>query len=154
MDNIKTRTVIITTLSLLLICDPVAADLGRLLGNAGVVAKGMQEGEESARRARLQQLQLEEANRQAEIKRLEYELKIRQLRQGQIPAYTPSSTRQETGWEMATSVGQEKTGDIMLTRCIFQTLGGYRFAITQKGLCPTTVEINHASGMARTPPNF
>lgn len=56
-------------------------------------------------------------------------------------------------WESATNVAQEPTGDTMLTRCVYQTLGGYRFSVNQRGLCPFTVEVNPETGRVKTPPS-
>ena len=61
--------------------------------------------------------------------------------------YSGSSDR----WESATNVGQESTGDAMLTRCIYQTLGGYRFSINQRGLCAFTVQVNPETGRVQAP---
>jgi len=52
-------------------------------------------------------------------------------------------------WESATNVGQERTGDVMLTSCIYQTLGGYRFSIVVRGICPFSVRVNPETGQVR-----
>ena len=54
-------------------------------------------------------------------------------------------------WESAMSVGQEPTGDPMLTRCSYRTLGGYQFTVNQRGVCPYTVEVNPQSGEVKAP---
>jgi hypothetical protein len=52
-------------------------------------------------------------------------------------------------WENATNVGEESTGDFMLTRCIYETLGGYRFSIISRGICPFSVSVNPETGQVR-----
>ena len=52
-------------------------------------------------------------------------------------------------WESATNVTQERTGDAMLTRCIYETLGGYRFSIVVRGLCPFSVKVSPETGEVR-----
>jgi len=54
-------------------------------------------------------------------------------------------------WENASNIGQEQTGDSMLTRCLYQTIGGYRFSINKRGLCAFTVEVNPQSGKVNAP---
>ena len=49
-------------------------------------------------------------------------------------------------WETATNTGQSSTGDIMLTRCNYQTLGGYEFSIIVRGICPFSVQVNPETG--------
>lgn len=56
-------------------------------------------------------------------------------------------------WESASNVGQESTGDAMLTRCSYQTIGGYRFTTISRGICPFSVEINPETGKVKTPAN-
>jgi hypothetical protein len=52
-------------------------------------------------------------------------------------------------WESATNVGEEPTGDSMLTRCIYETLGGYRFSIVARGICPFSVKVNPETGQVQ-----
>ena len=53
-------------------------------------------------------------------------------------------------WERATNIGQERTGDIMLNRCIYQTLGGYQFSIVvRSSVCPFSVQVNPETGQYR-----
>lgn len=52
-------------------------------------------------------------------------------------------------FENATNVGQEKTGDAMLTRCVYETMGGYRFSIVRRGMCPFSVQVDPESGQVR-----
>ena len=53
-------------------------------------------------------------------------------------------------WESATNTGQESSGDPMLTRCTYQTIGGYRFSSTYRGICPFSVDVNPETGKVRT----
>ncbi len=56
----------------------------------------------------------------------------------------------QSGWESATNVGQERTGDGMLTRCIYQTIGGYRFSTVVRGtVCPFSVMVNPETGQVK-----
>jgi hypothetical protein len=61
--------------------------------------------------------------------------------------YPNSSER----WESATNEAQEPTGDAMVTRCVYQTLRGYRFSVDQHGICSVTVEVNPETGSVKTP---
>ncbi|MDD6911737.1 hypothetical protein [Actinobacillus minor] len=45
-------------------------------------------------------------------------------------------------WESAYSSGESDTGDIRYTRCHYETIGGFRFSIIVKGICPVTIEFN------------
>lgn len=56
-------------------------------------------------------------------------------------------------WESAANTGQEGTGDPMLTRCTYQTIGGYRFSSTYRGICPFSVDVNPETGKVRTSPS-
>lgn len=61
-----------------------------------------------------------------------------------------SSGRNEIGnWQSATNVNREPTGDPMLTRCIYRTIGGYEFSINARGLCPYMVQINPETNQVR-----
>lgn len=65
--------------SFLLLCAPLKAnsiDWGRIAN----INEGYNEAEEKARQRRISQLKLEEANRKAEIDRLEHQIKMRELR--------------------------------------------------------------------------
>lgn len=53
------------------------------------------------------------------------------------------------GFEAATSDGEDQTGDIMLTRCFDSTLGGFRFSIVRRGICPFQVLVDPESGEVR-----
>ncbi len=53
-------------------------------------------------------------------------------------------------WESATNIGKERTGDLMLTRCIYKTLGGYQFSIVVRSLvCPFSIQVNPETGQYR-----
>jgi len=52
-------------------------------------------------------------------------------------------------WQSATNTGQEKTGDMFLTKCLYKTLGGYEFYIIVRGLCPFSVQVNPESGQVK-----
>jgi len=54
-------------------------------------------------------------------------------------------------WESATNIGQQSAEDPMLTRCSYQTIGGYRFSTISRGVCPFAVEVNPETGKVRTP---
>ena len=49
-------------------------------------------------------------------------------------------------FESASLVDEEKTGDVMLRRCVYETLGGYRFSVVMRSLCPITVRVNPETG--------
>ena len=53
------------------------------------------------------------------------------------------------GWQSATNVGEDSTGDAMLTKCIYETVGGYRFSTTSRGICRFSVEINPETNKVR-----
>jgi len=53
--------------------------------------------------------------------------------------------------EPATLQGQQPSGDPMWQKCVYQTLGGYRFSTNQRGICPYTVEVNPESGNVTSP---
>lgn len=55
----------------------------------------------------------------------------------------------EGRWESATNVAEEPTGDSMLTKCIYETIGGYRFSIVSRGICPFSVQVNPETGRVR-----
>lgn len=76
--------------------------------------------------------ELEAARIQNEAARIELE-KLRLEGQASPPS---------KAWQNATNIGTEPTGDAMLSRCIYETLGGYRFTIISRGLCPFQVKIN------------
>lgn len=60
------------------------------------------------------------------------------------------SSQALAGYETATNIGQEKTGDLILTRCLYRTMGGYQFSIIVRGgLCPFSVEIDPETGRVR-----
>ena len=52
-------------------------------------------------------------------------------------------------WETATNIGESSTGDLMLTRCHYQTLGGYEFSIVVRGMCPFSVQVNPETGQVK-----
>ena len=53
-------------------------------------------------------------------------------------------------WESAANVGQQPTGDLMLTRCSYRTIGGYSFSIVvRSSVCPFRVEVNPETGQVR-----
>ncbi|MDC2825031.1 hypothetical protein PHA51_03120 [Rodentibacter pneumotropicus] len=52
-------------------------------------------------------------------------------------------------WERGTSVDEQETGDWRYTKCIYETLGGFRFSMINKGLCPFSVEVNPETGQVR-----
>lgn len=52
-------------------------------------------------------------------------------------------------WEAATFTGQSPTGDAMLTRCSYRTLGGYEFSIIVRGICPFSVQVNPETGQVK-----
>lgn len=49
-------------------------------------------------------------------------------------------------WERATNISQSLTGDPMLVKCFYQTLGGFEFSIIVRGICPFSIEINPETG--------
>lgn len=67
-----------------------------------------------------------------------------------LAAVVPSGVGAQGHWESASNTGQSSTGDAMLTRCAYQTIGGYRFTTTSRGVCPFTVEIDPETGKVRT----
>lgn len=52
-------------------------------------------------------------------------------------------------WESAHNVDQEPTGDPLLIRCIYETIGGYRFAMIARGICPFVIQVNPETGQVR-----
>src|ERR1700682_6213258 len=67
------------------------------------------------------------------------------------PLVTAPSAYSKGGWEGATNTGSERTAYAMLTRCMYQTLGGFRFSTTSRGLCAFSVEVNPETGKVKTP---
>jgi hypothetical protein len=49
-------------------------------------------------------------------------------------------------FEPASLQGEQETGDPLLRRCVYQTLGGYRFSVVMRSLCPITVRVNPETG--------
>ncbi len=70
---------------------------------------------------------------------------------GLLPLLVTPLVSAQIRWESATNVGRESAGDPMLSRCIYQTLGGYRFSMIVRGLCPFTVEVNPETSQVKTP---
>ena len=52
-------------------------------------------------------------------------------------------------WLTATNTGESRTGDIFYTQCHYETLGGLRFSITVKGICPFSVKYNPETGQVQ-----
>ena len=63
--------------------------------------------------------------------------------------YGASTNTSLSRWERATNVGQEPTGDALINRCIYQTLGGYKFSTDQRGICKFSVEVNTENQQVR-----
>ncbi|MCD8245275.1 MAG: hypothetical protein LUD38_16070 [Parabacteroides sp.] len=62
---------------------------------------------------------------------------------------SPYSGSSAGRWESATLAGDAPTGDIMLKRCFYKTLGGYSFSTVRRGICPFTVQVNPETGQYR-----
>ena len=52
-------------------------------------------------------------------------------------------------WDSATKFDEGTTGDSSIRRCFYQTLGGYRFSVDVRGMCPYQVEVNVETGRVR-----
>lgn len=53
-------------------------------------------------------------------------------------------------WESAFCIRQEPTGDGLLNRCIYKTVGGYQFSINKRGVCAQSVEVNPETGNVKS----
>ena len=60
-----------------------------------------------------------------------------------------SSAFAQGQWENAYNEGQESTGDMMLTKCIYKTIGGFSFSIIVRGMCPYSVNVNPETGQVQ-----
>ncbi|MDD5250168.1 MAG: hypothetical protein PHY45_14375 [Rhodocyclaceae bacterium] len=58
-----------------------------------------------------------------------------------------ASSAQER-WEAATLVSEERTAPTY-SRCLYQTLDGYRVTVIVSGVCPVTVQVNRETGQVR-----
>ena len=74
---------------------------------------------------------------------------LERARQAQA-AGLPAPRTDEGAFELAYSTGEQRTGDSFITRCNYQTSGGFRFAINSRSSCPFSVEVDPISGRVRT----
>ena len=65
--------------------------------------------------------------------------------------YTPAQPYYDnTQWESAYYQSSQPTGDSNITRCTYETSGGYRFSINSRGYCQGSVEIDPVSGRVKS----
>jgi hypothetical protein len=68
-------------------------------------------------------------------------------------AVYPMLTAAQGRWEHATNIGQQPSSDPLLLQCAYQTVGGYRFSTTSRGVCTFSVEVSPETGKVRAPGN-
>lgn len=119
---------------LLLLC-AVFAPMAAFAQSQGIDFTAMQRGRAAA-----------DAENWRNIQRMQ---ELERARQAQAVGL-PVPRTDDTEWEVAYSTGEQRTGDPSITRCNYQTMGGYRFAVNSRSFCPITVEADPVSGRVRT----
>ncbi len=68
---------------------------------------------------------------------------------GRVRISQSGTSGMDERWEQASNIGREATGDVFISRCLYQTATGYRFSSDRRGLCPYMVEVNPETGRVK-----
>lgn len=120
------------------------ADIGSILGGAGVIGDSWRRAESDQRRSRIEQLQLEEANRRADVQKLEYERRMSELTsQRQFQEVQPN-------WVLGIHQSDSTSTAAGMINCHYKTSSGHQFTVQHSGVCSLTMEIQTATGLVRS----